>query len=290
MKKIVEIGVVVLILLGVSGCLQVSTVVKVKPDGSGTIEETFLMNKEFVQQMDSMMGQMTQTMEQGEKKQKSKKKQAEKGFNIFNEAELKKKAGEKGEGVKYVSGKKIMADKFEGYKVIYAFKDINKLRFNQNPGESVPSGSGGKDKESEGKKEFVTFHFTKGQPSQLIVRLPADKITDKPKSSIEDSKKEQVDKQQEEMMMNQMKMMFEGMKISLAVEVQGSIVETNATYREGSKITLMEMDFGKLIEAPEEFKRFNQVNPQTLEDAKKLMKDIPGIKVELNKEVMIDFK
>jgi hypothetical protein len=76
----------------------------------------------------------------------------------------------------------------------------------------------------------------------------------------------------------------------MAIEVEGVVVQTNATHREGSRITMMELDFGKLLEMPEKLLQFSQLEPETLEDAKKFMKDLPGIKAEMNKEVMIKFK
>ena len=90
--------------------------------------------------------------------------------------------------------------------------------------------------------------------------------------------------------MRQMKKMFEGMKVTIAIDVQGAIVQTNATHREGPRVTLMELDFGKLLEMPEHLKKFSQSMPETMEDAKNLMKDLPGIKLDLNEEVTIKFK
>jgi len=120
--------------------------------------------------------------------------------------------------------------------------------------------------------------------------MPEAKQAEKFQEPKEEIKKEQMDGPNSEMMLAQMKELFGGMKISLAVEVMGAIVRTNATHREGSKITLMEMDFGKLFEHQENLKKFSAQKPDTIEDAKKMMKDIPGIKVELNKEVTIDFR
>ncbi len=77
-------------------------------------------------------------------------------------------------------------------------------------------------------------------------------------------------------------MMFDGMKIAMSIEVQGDIIETNATHREGSRITLMEMDFSKLLQLPDQFKKFAQANATSLMDAKNLLKNILGIKVDLN--------
>ena len=289
-KHVIKSGGLVLILLSLVGCLQVNTLVKVKPDGTGTIEETFLMSKEIVEFMKGMADQMMGLTEQQEGQSARKPDaQAEGGFDIFDEAKLKKEALKRGQGVTYVTGKRITTDKFEGYTAIYSFTDINQLRLNQNPSESVPSDPRANNKGSQKQKEFVTFHLTKGYPSTLIVRMPVDQGANEPTISKEE-KPVEMDNQQSEMMMAQMKQMFEGMKITMAIEVQGSIVQTNATHREGSKITMMQLDFGKLLQMPEQLNRFSQMKPESLEAAKKLMKDLPGIKVDLNKEVIIKFK
>ena len=47
------IMVVVLFLL--AGCFQVSTVVRVNPDGSGTVVETMLLSKKMIARMNEMM-------------------------------------------------------------------------------------------------------------------------------------------------------------------------------------------------------------------------------------------
>lgn len=306
MKKLLILGLIVIPLFVLTGCIQVDTLIKVKKDGSGVIEETVLMNKAFVQQMKAMMEematQMGQQMEQQADHQTSdekedgtpqKEKEPQKkpeSFDIFNEKELKERAGELGEGVTYLSGSKIVTDDYEGYKAIYAFNDIQKIRINQNPGEKVPSGpqQGGSDAKT--KKEYITFIYTKGKPSELLIKLPAQKPKEKSKDVPEDQTAPPVDNEQAEAMMNQMKGIFEGMKIAVAVEVEGKIIETNATHREGSRVTLMELDFGKLIEMGEKFKKFSLSQPETLEETKQFMKDIPGIKVEFNEEIKITFQ
>ncbi|GAH89673.1 unnamed protein product, partial [marine sediment metagenome] len=78
--------------------------------------------------------------------------------------------------------------------------------------------------------------------------------------------------------------------LSLFVEVEGRIVDTNATYRDGSKITIMEMDFGRLLEDEGTFQRLLTVNPQSIEETKKLAKGSPGIKVEPADEVQVRFR
>ena len=280
-------------LLGLVGCLQVDTLIKVKPDGSGSIEETFMMSKEVVQLMQEMAGQMMGGLavpETGQPSKQPEKQQTKQSFDIFDEAKLKQEANAKGEGITYVSGEKISTDTFEGYKAVYAFADINQLKLNQNPSSSVPSGPSGSS--SEDKEEYVTFAFTKGRPATLIVRL-SDETSDEKHDVVKPAdapKPSPADNQQSEVMLAQMKKMFKDMKIAMAIEVQGAVVQTNATHREGSRITMMELDFGKLLQMPEKLVQFSQMQPETLEDAKKFMKDLPGIKAEMNKEVTIKFE
>ncbi|HXX81943.1 MAG TPA: hypothetical protein VEI46_10370, partial [Thermodesulfovibrionales bacterium] len=56
MKKVGMTGLVLTVLLSLSGCMQYDRVIKVRPDGSGIIEETSLMRKEFFHQMQAMAG------------------------------------------------------------------------------------------------------------------------------------------------------------------------------------------------------------------------------------------
>jgi len=296
-RQVMKAGGIGLILFSLVGCLQVDTLIKVKPDGSGTIEETVMMSKEMVQMMTGMMQQMMEGMAEGMEEggeepsaKQPEKEQAQESFDLFDEAKLKQEVGDMGEGVTYVSGKKISTDTFEGYEAVYAFTDINKLKLNQNPSDNVPSGPSEGD--SEEKEEYVTFHFKRGKPATLSVKLPEgnpDEKDDvaKPDETAEPSADEQ---QQAAMMLAQMKNMFKGMKIAMAIEVEGDVVETNATHVEGSRVTIMELDFGKLLEMPEKLVQFSQLQPETVEDAKAFMKDIPGFKVDMNKELMVKFK
>jgi hypothetical protein len=74
------------------------------------------------------------------------------------------------------------------------------------------------------------------------------------------------------------------------VEVQGTISETNAEYRDGSRVTLMDMDFNKVMADPEKFKALAKANPQSLQEAKTLIKGLDGVKIETAPEVKIKFQ
>ena len=99
-----------------TGCLQSATLVKVKPDGSGTIEQTMLVNLQTIKGMMAGMGG-------GQMK--------ESGRARMNEAEFKRTAERM--GVKPVSLTPLKEGAFEGSKAIFAFDDITKVRVDQDP-------------------------------------------------------------------------------------------------------------------------------------------------------------
>ena len=91
-------------------------------------------------------------------------------------------------------------------------------------------------------------------------------------------------------MMDMMRQLYQDMHLRIAVEVDGRITETNASYVDGSTVTLMDVDFGKILQDEEKFKELLQANPRTIEEMKELVKDNPGIKVEIEDSIRIDFR
>jgi len=268
-----------------TGCIDVETLVKVKADGSGTVDEKVLMKKELVSMMKSM-GASLGASEEGES-----------DFSLLDREELEQDAQAMGPGVTLVSAEAVSTDKGEGYLARFAFEDINTLRLNQNPGDRAPSEGGtGDGPEAGKKKEPVSFSFTPGDEPLLVIRPPAEekasegidakKMSDKAGTEETGDAADEAAQAQAMMMMQQM---FDGLRVAIHLEVEGEIVETNATYRDGSRVTLMEMDFSKLIQDPERFQAFVKSDPDSLEDSKELMKDLPGAKVDLNEEIVIRF-
>ncbi len=256
------------------GCLDVEKVVKINPDGSGTVTERVLLGKAVVEQMKSMA-----TAFGG-------KPGDDKGMNLADEKKAKADAAKMGEGVTVASVKKISSANGEGAEIVYAFKDINKLKLDQNPSSSMPGGPGGGPSESGAKTELVTFLLTKGSPATLVVTMP--KLVSK-KADKEDSK-ETPPAANNEMAAEMAKQMFKDMRVKLGLEFAGKIVTTNAEYHTDSQVTLMEMDFNKLLADSAKFTALTKANPQSLEEAKALMKGLDGIKVETSPQVTVSFQ
>lgn len=276
MRTLLSVVMIAACTLFMAGCLQVQTVVKVKPDGSGTIEERTVMKGQMAMMM-MAMSQMDD--EQGDTKKKKKS-------GLFSEEEMNKRATEMGEGVTFVSGKEIKVDDGQGYEAVFAFKDISKLKLSESPDVNpMGSSSGEKNEEEKKEKKYVTFAFTKGSPATLTVYMP-------PREKKEKSKKVEKKEDDQDMKagMAMARAMFKDLKFSSVIQVQGSIVETDATFRDGSTVTLFDVDFDKLMSDETLMSKAMENEDLSDEEAKELMKKYPGIKIETNKVTKIRFR
>jgi hypothetical protein len=313
MKRFFSSALSLLVVGFFSGCIQDTTVIHIKPDGSGTIEETALLSNSMLEVIESLSNTMA-----GPEKQKDNQEQKDAAKDDAKKADKKSrddvivkmaKDAEKsairfGSTVKFISAKPVKTDTGSGYTAVYAFQDINQVKINQNPSDKI-DGQKAEKGDSPSKGEFLLFKFTKGSPSRLVITLPAQKEaavnkSDAPESvktaeekpqpdstkTIEDTSNKESDAQTQEMMKN----LFQDMKLKISLHIEGTIVKTNATYRDGSTITLIEMDFGKIVSNPELFKKLSASKPDSIEETKALLKSVEGLKFEINNPVTVDFK
>lgn len=261
-----------------SACIQQEKVIKLNADGSGTIEETLVMSRQVIEQMKQMsqgFGALLGGKDKGG---------AATPFQVLDEKKLRDAADKMGEGVTFVSAKPLSSPLGEGFAAVYSFTDINTVRIDQNPGENIPGADNPLLNKNKPKRENVKFEFVKGAPASLTVKLPQPKDADLPKE------RPQIPQGNNEMMGAMMQQMFKDMKMSLAVEVAGRITQTNAEFKDASRVTLMEMDFNKVLANPEKFKALAAAQSKTIEEAKTLVKGVDGIKAETQPTVTIRFQ
>lgn len=257
-----------------TGCLEFDILVKVRPDGSGTIEQTVLVNKAVLEDVKEAAASISPDNDAKTKE-----------FNPIDRNKLLEEAKSMGAGVRFVNAKPLSRNDQEGYVAYYEFKDVSTLTINQNPSGRTPMAKEA-DQTAAGEPP-VTFSLQQGQPSTLIIHMPEK--TDAQDSSTAGSQESQPgsdDTSGLSLMMNLMK----GFRISIAVQVEGTIVESEATYVDGNRVTLMEVDFEELVRDSNRFAEITKQRPETVEDAKRLLKDIPGIKVEFLKKPTIRFQ
>jgi hypothetical protein len=253
----VLVGVALAVVL--SGCLNSATVIKLKPDGSGTVEQTTLVN------LAALKGMLPPGASQSS------------GPGVISEAELKRTAEKMGKGVRLVSSTPVKENGFEGVKAIFEFDDINQVQVNQ---DSALSGGSNPDRPpSAGDDDPVRFKLTRQGGTSLLTIS----IQDKPGSGLKESGQQtDVPDMTDPMMMAMLKTMFQGFKVSIALDVVGSIVKTNADYVNGSRVTLLEMDLAALLEDEAKFKALQgKLGPDaSLAAVKPYLKDIKGIKID----------
>lgn len=252
-----------------AGCINSTTLIKVKPDGSGTVEQTTLVN------LAALKGMLPPGASQSA------------GPGMVSEADLKRTAEKMGKGVRLVSSTPIKENGFEGVKAIFSFDDINQVQVNQ---DAALSGGSNPDRPASAPEDDpVRFKLTRnGATSVLTIS-----IQDKPGAGKEKDGTPQTDMPDmtDPMMMGMLKTMFQGFKINIGLDVMGSIVKTNAEHVNGSHVTLLEMDMAALLEDEAKFKALQgKLGPDaSLSSVKPYLKDIKGIKVD-GPVINIEFK
>jgi hypothetical protein len=274
MPAFIRLAVIALAAVCTSGCLTAITSIKVRPDGSGTIEQTLSMSAAAAAQVASLA--------KGFGGEAAAKDAAEPEF--FTEAEMKAAAPKFGSGVTFVSSTPIKTADRVGRVATYQFTDVTKLSIDQKP----QTGELGAAPASESADEDMLFRFTK-QPSGTSVLTVVF-----PEAKLEEARKEAAEKQGsaapkvDPAQMAMIKKLFDGLRVEIAVDVLGTIVKTNSPYVQGSRVTLLEMNFSELLTNDALLSRVAQ--PKSIEEAKRLLKDVKGFKVNLDREVTIEFR
>jgi hypothetical protein len=243
-----------------SGCINSGTLIKVKPDGSGTIEQTLLVN------MQALKGLLSGLDAKGEVKQSG---------GVLNEAEFKRAAERM--GVRPVSLTPMKENGFDGAKAVFAFDDINKVRVDQDPQMSKPGGAGNPSSSN----NPIRFNLVRqGGSSVLTISVDEKSMADATKKAAPGGDSAAIPNL-DPAMLGMIKAMFQGFRIAINLDIDGTIVKTNADYVAGSRITLLEVDAAGLFADESKLQALqSKIGPgMTLSEVRPLLKDIKGIKI-----------
>lgn len=237
-----------------TGCFQAEQVINVKPDGSGTVVLTVKMSKEALEQMKAFGGADAKDKDPLD--------------DMMKPEETDKIAKKLGEGVTFVKAEKVTEEKFAGKRVTFKFDDINKLKADMNIGP---------DANADEAKEPLKFTFTKGSPATLVIQTPVkEKKEDKPEDPNEDAQ------------MAAAAPMMKDARMTIAVNVEGTIVSTDAENKDGTRITILDLPVGEALKDVKRFKAIDKASDWSA--AAKLMKEIPGVKVESKNSIKVQLK
>jgi hypothetical protein len=262
-----------------AGCFQIERTVKIRPDGSGTVEETVLLSKELTGMFDKIGEGVASTNTDKTVSRDKTNRLAE------EEKTARAKIADMGEGISLVAVTPITRGNFEGYQAVYGFSDINKLKLQS---DSTPADQG------PGSGKRTLFRFTGGEDKVLVVTSGFTRSKEPSEPSTAQSQPATGQNQQadQEAALEMLKQMFNGMKISQRiVVVDGMIVESNALFRTGSEITMMDIDFDKLLNfKPGELAKLQSAPQGDKQQLLVAMSKIPGFKVDLNDELRVVFR
>jgi hypothetical protein len=276
--RILRLLLILPVTLCLTGCLSSYTLVKVKADGTGTLEQTTLINPMMV----GMMSGMVQGMA-GEDGAKAKPPTI---ADMFKEDKLREAAASMGQGVRYVSSTPAKQDGREGVTAIYAFDDVTKLSVTQ--GMKAPSG-GGSSVSVKNESPILFALAPAGVGKLLSITMPEGK---KPDATAKPAKPagtpDMKDMPPEAMAM--IKSMFQGAKVGIDVEVDGRVINTNSPHVAGSRVTLMEVDLGALMEDPAKLEKLQGLGSgASFEQARAVLGDVKGVKLPAARTTTIEF-
>lgn len=266
-----------LALLAMPGCISQTTLIRVKPDGSGTLTQTVAMRVE----MADGMRDMSRGFEQGRSNQTPAKRPQE----LFPESRARALAAELGKGVTFVSSEPIKSRDVEGQKAVYAFQDIEALRVVQEPNPpglaGIPLAELARDT---GLREPLTFRFDRRSDGSSVVTA----VFPPPVGASERDFSEgggEGESAPSGPLATQTRML-KGLRVVVILEVEGKVLRSSSRYVQGSSVTLTDVDFDLLLA---DAKRLWQLRGmQDLETAKIVLKDIKGMKVHLD-PVTVEF-
>jgi hypothetical protein len=278
----------VIFLLSLAGCINTETVVQLNADGSGRIVEKTLMSKLFIEQMAAMFKGMGDQLGGN-----STDSATSKGLDLFSEDKARKRTAQLGEGVSFVSSKKISDADWEGLESIYAFRDIRKVHLSER---HQPSATPEADSPENDKGSQTTFGFARLPNGNSILTVLTPPLENKEKLEEEPEEKDSEDTTEPSVASNpspnteSFKKMFEGFRIVSAIDVQGTVIHTTIPYQTGSRLTLLEIDFSQLLGNEAMLKELQALKPKTLEEAKVLLKEVKGIKIPLDSKMLVEFR
>ena len=253
-----------------TGCFQSTTVIKVNGNGSGTIDQRMLMTGVALAQIRALAA-----FGSGNGKD----------LDPISEDQARTAAASLGPGVSYVSSTLLKSGDAQGRAIVYAFSDINQLRISQQPpapgGVSFRAQGIGTDD-----GQAITFALARQANGNMLLRIRVPQPNTAP-AAAEPSPQGTTAAASSPEQIAMIKQLLAGAHLSIAVEPAGRLVRTSSPFIEGPRVTLLDLDFDQVTNDPAVLSRLQGV--KSLDDAKSALKGVPGVKIDLDPEITIEF-
>jgi hypothetical protein len=259
-----RIAVILVAALTSTGCFQMTTVLKVNGDGSGTIDHRMVYTKAALAQLKSFAAL-------GGGRGGS--------ADPLSEQQARDMTASIGPGVTYVSSELITTPLGEGRDAIYAFTDVSALRISTQP--AAPGGIAIKTQgfsTQPSASESITFTITHEANGNAVlhIHVPEPNYLDffgSPQAAGQ---------------IGMIKTMLAGARVLLAAEPAGALVRTSSPFVEGQRVTLLDIDLDTVL-ADETLLPRIQAVAATPAEAKAVLMSAKGLKINLDPEITIEF-
>jgi hypothetical protein len=255
---------VIIAAVPLAGCFQSSTVIHVKADGSGTIQQRTILTETAVDQLRTfaILGGGNPD-----------------AVDPTSEANVRTMAAAIGQGVTYVSSMPVDAGNAHGRETIYAFTDIAQLRISEQPNlpgnVKLPAAAGGD-------TPPISFVMGRSPAGNALLRLlvPRPSIFPTgPNGEPQPPTLEQI---------TMVKQLLAGARLTVAVEPEGRLVQTSSPFVEGSRVILLDVDVDRAAADPDLATKLQSARNQ--EQAKAALNSLPGLRITLDPEITIEFE
>jgi hypothetical protein len=251
-----------------AGCFQMSTVMKINGDGSGTVEHRMLFTKQALAQL-RQFGALGG---------------GRGAIDPTSEEQARDMASALGPGVTYVSSTPVTTPTGEGRDAIYSFADVNQVRVATQP--ASPGGVTIRTPALTTEPDALTFSLTREPNGNAVlhVHVPESKLAAAIASNATTLPQQ----------MPMIKAMLGGARIALAVDTAGPLVRASTPHvvapgaPGGGRVTLLEVDLDELLKDSDALLARVQA-AKTSDEVKAALKDAPGLKMVLEREITIEF-
>jgi hypothetical protein len=251
--------------LACSGCFQMTTVLKVNADGSGTIDHRLLLTRAALAQLRQFAGLA------GGRGQR---------LDLISEDQARAMAGSLGPGVSYVSSSPIDNADGQGRATTYAFTDVSQIRISEQP--QVPSGLTVAGQGLPRDTGTISCAMTRAENGNAVLHIKLPELS--LPAAISDAAPGGTPIAQQ---MAMIRSLLAGARVLIAVEPAGPLVRTSSPYVDGQRVTLVEANLDQLLGNEALLARLQA--SKSADDLRAALKDVPDLKLTLDREVTIEF-
>ena len=249
--------------LASGACFQMTTVLKVAGDGSGTITHRMVYSNQALAQLRQFAMFAGRGGADGTAP-----------FDPLSEQQARDMASSIGSGVSYVSSSPITEPAGQGRESIYSFTDISTLRISTQP---ATPGNLPINASQLGGSESITFSLNPAENGNAVLHIFV------PEPNFLGA----LGSPQAQAQIGMVKAMLAGAKVQLMAEAVGTLVRTSSPYVDGQRVTLLEIDLDQVLKDDTLLPRLAAA--KTPDEAKTIVQGAQGLKMNLDHDITIEF-